>query len=76
MVKIILLLAALLFFVLGLIGLILPVIPQVPFFALGTLLLCAVSKRFKRLITGTKLYQQHLKKHIDAHEKLREFMEK
>lgn len=74
MIKVIAFIAGLASICLGIIGLMLPVIPQIPFFVLGVLLLCIVSKRFKRLFVGTRLYQRYLKSLFDSHEKIREFM--
>lgn len=76
MVKILFLILAIIFFILGVIGLIFPIIPQVPFFVLFIMFLCAASKRFKKKVISTTLYQKYLKEHIDANEKLRKFMEK
>ena len=61
---------ATIFFILGVIGLLIPVIPQVPFFVAGVLLMSAVSPRFRNAVTGTKLYRKYLKKHIDNNVRL------
>lgn len=63
-----------LFFILGIVGLMIPVVPQIPFFAISILLLAAASNRFKRFIVNSKLYNNHLKKYIDKNEKLSHFM--
>lgn len=75
MIKVIIFLAGLASICIGIIGLMLPVIPQIPFLVLGVLLLCTASKRFKRMFVGTALYQRYIKSLVDSHEKIREFME-
>ena len=65
---------SLLFFVLGIVGLLIPVIPQIPFFAISVLLLAAASDKFKKFIVSSELYKKHLKKYVDKNEKLSEFM--
>jgi uncharacterized membrane protein YbaN (DUF454 family) len=63
-----------LFFILGIIGLIIPVIPQIPFFAVSVLLLAAASTRFKKFIVSTEIYKKHFQKYVDKNEKLSKFM--
>ena len=60
--KYIFILIGIFFMILGVIGLIIPVIPQVPFFVLGVVFLSAGSKRLHRLIRKTTLYDKYLKK--------------
>ena len=72
--KIALIIASVICFILGVIGLMIPVIPQIPFFILGVVCLSAASTRFKRFFVGTTLYQKHLKEHVEKHEKLAEFL--
>ena len=72
--KIVLTIVSILCFVLGFIGLLIPVIPQIPFFILGVVTLSAASTRFKRFFVGTEIYQKHLKEHVDKHEKLAAFL--
>ena len=72
--KIALIIASILCFILGIIGLLIPVIPQIPFFILGVLCLSAASTRFKRFLIGTSFYQKYLKKHVEKHEKISEFL--
>ena len=69
-----LIIPSVLFFILGIIGLIIPVIPQIPFFAVSILLLAAASNRFKKYIVSTEIYKKHLKKYVDRNEKLSKFM--
>ncbi len=52
---------AMAFFALGIVGLLLPVVPQVPFFVLGLLFLASSSLRFRKFLTGTKVYGRYLK---------------
>lgn len=65
---------AALFFVLGIVGLLIPIIPQIPFFAVSIFLFAAASHKFKWMIVNTNLYKNHLKKYIDKNEKLSKFM--
>lgn len=62
-----------LFFRLAVIGLILPVIPQVPFFVLSFMFLAGASKHFRTFIVNTKLYQKFLKDYVDKHPKIAAF---
>lgn len=75
MIKVIVFIVGLASICLGIIGLMLPVIPQIPFFLLGVLLLCTASKQFKRRFVESVLYQRYLKSLFDSHERLKEFME-
>lgn len=58
-------LLAVLGFVCGVVGLMLPVIPQVPFFLLGIFSVSKVSPRFHHWITHTKLYQKYVLKMVN-----------
>ena len=64
-----------LFFILGIVGLMIPIVPQIPFFAFSVILLAGASSRFKRFLVSSKLYNKHFKKFIDKSEKLSEFMD-
>lgn len=75
MIKVIVFIVGLASICLGLIGLMLPVIPQIPFFLLGVLLLCTASKQFKRRFVESVLYQRYLKSLFDSHEKIKKYME-
>ena len=57
--QIVFMIFAVIFLVLGAIGLLLPVIPQVPFLVTGTVFLAGGSKRFKAWLMRTKLYREH-----------------
>ena len=70
MKKILMTVLAVVFFILGVIGLLIPVIPQIPFFVLSVLLMSAASDRFKKAFTETKLYKKHLEKHVAKHHRL------
>lgn len=61
---------SIIFFVLGIIGLILPVIPQIPFFIISMLFLASASEKFRRYIITNKVYIKYIKKYIDKNEKL------
>lgn len=76
MKRIIYVILAVFFFILGVIGLLFPVIPQVPFFAVSVLFLCAASEKFRKKFTGSRLYQKHLKKYMDKNKKWRALIEK
>ena len=70
------LLLAALFFILGVIGLLLPVIPQIPFFAAGCVCLAAGSERFRRWFTNTGFYNRYGKEFIKKHQILSDLIEK
>ncbi|MCR5774029.1 MAG: YbaN family protein [Lachnospiraceae bacterium] len=55
------------FTILGLIGLAVPVLPQVPFFIIAIVSFCNVSKKFRGWIRGKKLYQKYLAKYADRY---------
>ncbi len=61
MVKILCLVLGVLFLVLGFIGLMLPVIPQVPFLAASMFFFMLGSERFATWIKSTKPYQQYIR---------------
>jgi len=62
------------FFVLGIIGLLIPIIPQIPFFVVSIILFAAASHKFKMMVVDSELYKKYLKKYIDKNEKLSDFM--
>ncbi len=51
-------------FVLGCIGLLLPVIPQVPFFAACVVFLMIGSKRFSAWVKHSRVYRQYLRSYV------------
>ena len=69
-----LIIPSILFFILGLIGLLIPIVPQIPFFAVSIILLAAASKKFKSMIVSSKIYNKYLKKYIDKNEILSNIM--
>ena len=64
MKRIIFVIIGIFFMILGLIGLMLPVIPQVPFLVLGALFLMRGSRWINAKITGSELYKEHIEEHI------------
>ncbi|MCP0886858.1 YbaN family protein [Ligilactobacillus sp. WILCCON 0076] len=56
------LLLAIISFIGGIIGLMLPIIPQIPFFILCLYSISKFSPRFHAWIKGTKLYQKYILK--------------
>ena len=68
-------LLGILFLLAGLIGLMLPVVPQIPFFVVGCLCLTVGSERFKHWFTATGFYTRHVAKWIKKHQKLADILE-
>ena len=66
MKKILLLILAGVFFILGAVGLLIPVIPQIPFFALAIVFACSGSDKIKEKIRTSSIYEKHLKKYIES----------
>ena len=50
---------------LGMVGLLLPVVPQVAFFIVGAIFLMKSSDRIKEWVKGHELYQKHCQKIIE-----------
>ena len=65
--RIIYLILAEIFLVLGTIGLALPIIPQVPFLALGFIFLSLGSKKFRRFVESKTIYREHVLPWIARH---------
>lgn len=65
MKKIICLIMTSLFYILGIIGLIIPIIPQVPFFIIGTIFLIIGFDEIEDKIVESNFYKKYLKKYID-----------
>ena len=61
------------FFRLAVIGLILPVIPQIPFFVLSFMFLAGASRHFRKFIVSTKIFNKFLKGYVDKHPKIAAF---
>ena len=67
MKKIIFIILGVFFLILGVIGLALPVIPQIPFLILGVVFLSMASEKFKHKLISSRLYKEHLEKHVKEH---------
>ena len=62
------------FLMLGFIGLMIPVIPQVPFLLSGVFLVSKGSERFERKIKSTRIYKEYISKlkfQLDLHRVLK-----
>ena len=73
MKKVIFIILGLFFMILGVIGLALPVIPQIPFLILGAVFLSMASTKFKHKLISSKLYKEHLEKHVSKHKFISRF---
>ena len=71
--KLLFLYLAWVFFRLAVIGLILPVIPQIPFFVISFMFLAGASRHFRSFIVSTKIYNRFLKGYVDRHPKIAKF---
>ncbi len=60
MKKVLYITLAILFFAAGIVGLALPVIPQVPFFIACAICIMHVSKKFDRWVKKQPLYRDHV----------------
>ena len=58
---------------LAVIGLIFPIIPQVPFFVLSFMFLAGASRHFRKFIVSTKLFNKFFKGYVDRHPKIAAF---
>ena len=75
MKKVICIILSILFYILGIIGLCIPVVPQIPFLIAGTFFMALASKTFKKKITQTQFYKKHLKEEVEKHESIKRFLE-
>ena len=75
MKKIICLIFASLFYLLGIIGLIIPIVPQIPFFIIGTIFLIIGFETIKEKILESKLYEKYLKEWVSENNFLRKILE-
>lgn len=76
MKKIICLIFASTFYLLGIIGLIIPIIPQIPFFIIGTIFLIIGFEGVKERIVKSDFYKQHFKKYVDKNNTLKRIFNK
>lgn len=67
---------AILFFILGIIGLILPVVPQIPFFIISLLFLMLAFPKFNESILNSKIYLKYIKKYLEKHPGIFNFLKK
>lgn len=63
------------FILLGIVGLIIPVVPQVPFFAAGLFFLCMYSPKFKTTLKRSRIYQRYVKKHVESNARFKDMMD-
>ena len=75
MKKIICLIFATIFYILGIIGLIIPVIPQIPFFIIGTIFMVIGFKEVKIKIKESEFYKNHLKEFVSKNKILKEIFD-
>ena len=71
--KLLFLYLAWVFFRLAVVGLVLPVIPQVPFFVLSFMFLAGASRHLRHWIVSSKLFQKFFKGYVDKHPKIAAF---
>lgn len=76
MKKIICLIFASIFYILGIIGLIIPIIPQIPFLIIGTIFIIIGFDKTKEKILKSNFYNQHVKKFIDKNNLLKKIFNK
>ena len=65
--KIVLVSLSVLFLVLGIVGLVLPIIPQVPFFILSLICIVLLSKKLYHKVVGSKFYKNKCITCIERH---------
>ncbi len=63
------------FYVIGIIGLLIPIIPQVPFFVIGTVFLVIGFKSVKTKITESKIYNKYVKETVEKNKVLKMIFE-
>ncbi len=63
--RVLIFIAGIVFFILGIIGLLIPVVPQVPFFVASLLAFISISRRLKRKFKSSRIYQKYMKKHLE-----------
>ena len=75
MKKIICLILASLFYLLGIIGLIIPIVPQIPFFIIGTIFIIIGFETIKEKILESKLFEKYLKEWVSENNFLKKIFE-
>ena len=75
MKKIICLIFASLFYLLGIIGLIIPIVPQIPFFIIGTIFIIIGFETTKEKILESKFYEKYLKEWVNKNNILRKIFQ-
>lgn len=73
MKKIVCVVMASVFYILGIIGLIIPIIPQIPFFIVGTIFLIIGFEGIKERIVKSDFYKQHFKKYVEKNHILKRY---
>lgn len=64
MKKIVFLIIGVVLMILGIIGLMLPVVPQIPFLVAGAIMLMLGSEKIKNYISNHHLFKNHVEPHI------------
>lgn len=75
MKKVLCIILAIFFYILGIIGLLIPVVPQIPFLVIGTVFLTLSSKKIKMKIVTSKFYEEHIKESVKKHKILKAIFE-
>ena len=73
MKKIVCVVMASVFYILGIIGLIIPIIPQIPFFIVGTIFLIIGFEGIKERIVKSDFYKQHFKNYVEKNHILKRY---
>ena len=71
MKKTICLIFATIFYLLGIVGLIIPIVPQIPFFIIGTIFMIIGFKSFKTKIMESEFYKEHLQEIVSRNKFLK-----
>ena len=73
--KIICIILSMIFYIIGIIGLALPIVPQVPFFIIGTIFLVIGFKSIKSKIVKSELYTKYLEEIVNKNNILKNIFE-
>ncbi|MDD5852610.1 MAG: DUF454 family protein [Lachnospiraceae bacterium] len=76
MKKIVFLIIGVVLMILGIIGLMLPVVPQIPFLVAGAIMLMLGSEKIKNYISNHHLFKDHVEPHIHKGKWISEIWEK